>query len=347
MRASFVIFSVGLMQRCILLFSWLLLLAACAPAERVTHFEGRTMGTTWSVSLVASSALEEQQLQSDMQAILDKVNGLMSNWNPESEVSRFNAQPTGCLEVSPETAFVTSVAWELSRLTGGAFDSTLGPLIDLWGFGPAFTADQIPDSASIEEAMSFVGFEQVLLEDQWLCKSFDPISINLSATAKGYGVDLVADYLEAAGIANYLVEVGGELRLRGHNAEGGAWRVGIERPTESAATLVHSVLAVTDTAVATSGDYRNFFAADGVNYSHILDARTGRPLVQELASVTVLHPRAVWADGWATALLALGLEDGLAIANENNLAVLFIVRRADTFEEHSSSNWQAYQALSR
>ena len=299
------------------------------------------MGTTWSVKVISGAFTSADKLREGIQAQLDLVNHLMSNWDPESEVSQFNKSPAGCYDISSDTHKVVEVSLQLSELTDGLFDVTVSPLIELWGFGTAFTADQIPQPDEIADALARTSHDYLALtQNQW-CKSIDDLAVNLSATAKGYGVDKVAEYLQAEGLDSWLVEVGGELRASGHNAEGNAWRVGIEKPAEnSSQTLVQGVIEITDAAVATSGDYRNFFEKDGQIYSHVIDPRSGYPVPHVVASVTVIHETTLWADGWATAMLAMGPETGMAMANALDIKVFMVIRDGESFYQQQSAAWQ-------
>lgn len=319
---------------------YVLFLLGCSSGPDEYLFQGVTMGTSWSVKLVSEDAVNVDDIQDGIQSVLDEINSRMSNWNPESEVSLFNDQNAGCIAVSPETMDVVEVSQAISEITGGVFDATLGPLIELWGFGSEFQPDQIPSPELVRQSLMKTGYEKLYRSGSELCKRMDELFLNLSATAKGYGVDQVAEYLELQGFEQYLVEVGGELRGRGQNRTGEFWRVGIESPAESIVFgQIQEQVSLDGQALATSGDYRNYFMREGIRYSHIIDARTGYPVPQELASVTVRHDSAVWADGWATAILALGAEEGIRLAEQQDLAVYLILRADDGFEALSSSLW--------
>ncbi len=298
------------------------------------------MGTSWSVKLIADPTLDQTEVQKGIQEVLDEINARMSNWDPDSDVSVFNRSPAGCYEVSPLTIEVAKVSQELSRLTDGLFDATLGPLIQLWGFGSEFTADQMPAPRAIEEILSGVGYQKLHIRGNQLCKDTDELFVNLSATAKGYGVDKVAEYLQAMGYDRYLVEVGGEIRVLGLNYQDQAWRIGIEVPLDQVISgQVQQVVELENLALATSGDYRNYFVHEGVRYSHIIDPRTGYPVPQQVASVTVLQETTLWADGWATAMLALGAEKGMALAERMDIPAYFVLRNEQGFEVQTSSSW--------
>ena len=312
-------------------------LASCGteqPAE-LHEFSGLTMGTSWSVKINAETLpLPRQQLKPQFDAILNRVNREMSTYLPDSELSKINAADSaGRISVSPALMEVLQAARGISHLSQGAFDVTVGPLVNLWGFGPeqSFT---VPGEEQIDAILPLVGYENLELDPATsnLKKAHGSIYIDLSAIAKGYGVDEIADYLERLQLDNYLVEIGGEIRARGVNSEQVAWRIGIEQPV-AGQRGVRRVIRLDNTAMATSGDYRNFFERDGIRYSHTIDPRDGHPVSHGLASVTVLHSSAMLADAWATGLLVLGPDEGYATALENGLAAYFIVHHNEGFRE--------------
>ncbi|WP_425045206.1 FAD:protein FMN transferase [Primorskyibacter sp. S87] len=308
----------------------LLFLPGCLfdSEPEVVQLSGETMGTTYHITAIGED-LDEASLSVSVEETLAAVNAKMSNWDPNSEVSVFSAsESTEPQQVSAEFAAVISAANVVHEQSGGLFDVTLGPLIELWGFGPRKPEDPVPSDADIEAALAGVGQEKLLNLDAdagTLAKAEASVGINLSAIAKGYGIDAVASTLQTAGVENYMVEIGGDLVTRGENDKGEAWRIGIERP-DPAAQGVQLIVPVSDRGMATSGDYRNFFEQDGVRYSHIIDPTTGRPITHRTTSVTVLADDAMMADAWATAMLALGQKRGLEIAEANKLAVFFISR---------------------
>ena len=312
-------------------------LASCGteqPAE-LHEFFGLTMGTSWSVKINAETLpLPRQQLKSQFDAILNRVNREMSTYLPDSELSMINAADSaGRISVSPTLMEVLQAARGISHLSQGAFDVTVGPLVNLWGFGPeqSFT---VPGEEQIDAILPLVGYENLELDPatSTLKKAHGSIYIDLSAIAKGYGVDEIADYLERLQLDNYLVEIGGEIRARGVNHDDIPWQIGIEQPV-AGLRGVQRIIKLDNMAMATSGDYRNFFEQAGIRYSHTINPRDGRPVSYGLASVTVLHPSAMLADAWATGLLVLGPDEGYATALENGLAAYFIVHGEPGFEE--------------
>ncbi|SDD39883.1 FAD:protein FMN transferase [Ruegeria marina] len=307
-----------------------LLLSACLFDEEpvVVKLSGDTMGTTYHVTAIGPG-LDEAMLAAAVTETLTAVNGKMSNWDPNSEVSTFSAsKQTAPMPVSGDFVTVMTAANEVHEKSGGKFDVTLGPLIELWGFGPRKPEDPIPADDAIATALQGVGQTRRLTLDAGagtITKTRPETGINLSAIAKGFGVDAVARTLADLGAESYLVEIGGDLVTKGQNDKGEAWRIGIERPDQGAQS-VQLVVPVSDHGMATSGDYRNYFEHEGRRYSHILDPVTGRPVTHRTTSVTVIADTAMMADAWATAMLVLGLDEGLKIAEANELAVYFIER---------------------
>jgi len=303
----------------------------CASAPPPAEFTGDTMGTTYSVKLGTPELRAEARgaVQRAIEEQLDRVDRLMSTYRPDSELSRFNRQPANDpFPASPETIEVFRIAREVSQLSGGAFDVTVAPLVAAWGFGATDRAPAPPAEAELALLRSRVGFEQIEIDTaaRTLTKTRAGVTCDLSAIAKGYAVDQVADALRELGHGDFLVEVGGEVRARGRRPDGAFWRVAIETP-DSDPRGVFEVVSLGDIALATSGDYRNYYEVDGRRYSHTIDPRTGRPVEHALASVSVLYADAVHADALATALDVLGPEAGYALAKREGLAAYFIVRR--------------------
>jgi thiamine biosynthesis lipoprotein len=312
-----------------------LLASACGdPALRLVELSGTTMGTIYNVKLVGIPAeLEKKTLHARIDEKLIAINAQMSTYDRESELSRFNkSRSTDWVETSTDLAAVIREAQHVSELTAGAFDVTVAPLVDLWGFGPDDRQDRIPSPREIAAMAARIGYTHVRARGSppAIRKDLPNLHIDLSAIAKGYAVDQITELLESLGIANYLVEIGGELRGRGHNDTGSRWRIGIEQP-EFGSRDVHTVITINDVGVATSGDYRNYFEKDGVRYSHTINPRTGRPITHTLASVTVIGYSTAEADALATGLMVLGPEEGYRLAEREGIAACFIVRTADGF----------------
>ncbi len=301
------------------------------PVEHL--IDGPIMGTTYSVKLVGAFEAEELlAFEAGIEAALNEVNALMSTYDPESELSRFNAlDSTAAFQVSPPTAEVVRIAQTVSEQTGGAFDITVGPIVNAYGFGPE-ERTEAPTEEELAALYDRVGYEKLTLEEGTLRKAQPDLYVDLSAVAKGYAVDAVAAYLEQQGVNDYLVEVGGEMRARGLNGSGDVWRVGIEKPMAEGRAMQRAV-SLADAALATSGDYRNFYLVDGEPVSHTIDPRTGRPARHPLTAVSVVHEACAWADAYATALMVLGPEAGPAFAEQHDLAALFLVREGDELRE--------------
>nr|WP_315400526.1 FAD:protein FMN transferase [uncultured Duganella sp.] len=328
-----------------------------APAGgALRDFAGRSMGTSWSVRLVAAPGQALDHLQYGLQRQLDAVVAEMSHWEPDSDLGRFNRAAAGSWQALPPAFFdVLSFAMEVARDSGGAYDPCAGTLVNLWGFGPYGRFDQpeftAPSADEIAVARTQLGAAGVRLERDGR-KALQPggVQLDLSAVAKGYSVDRLAHHLKTQGIEHYLVEVGGELRGAGVKPDGQPWWVALEEvggaPADAdvgaeavAGAPAPLVLALHGLAVATSGDYRRYFELDGRRYSHTVDPRSGMPIANDLASVTVVHGQCMAADAWSTALTVLGVEQGLALAERQGLAARFVARGADgRFTEHMSTH---------
>lgn len=318
-------------------------------ARTETVLRGEAMGTAWTVK-IAGKALDEASSSDTLEAIVDALDGVnrsMSTYREDSDLSRFNRHPAGQAFDAPTPLLtVVDAALHISRLTDGAFDVTVGPLVDAWGFGPE-GRQKPPDEATLATLGARVGWEKLTREGDTLTKSLEDVRCDLSAIAKGFAVDQVTAALEALGHQDFLVEVGGEIAARGTNRRLKPWRLGIEVPATDARE-VFAVVALRDQAMATSGDYRNFYEIDGVRRSHTIDPRTGHPVRHGLASVTVVHPSCMTADGWATALMVLGETQGRALAEREGLAAHFIVREADdSFSAHQTTAFEATVVATR
>jgi len=316
-------------------------------ATKPLVFDGATMGTTYSVRIVGlPPGVSRDEVAAAIQEELDRVDRLMSTYKPDSELSRFNASRSpDWFPVSKETAQVVAEAIRVGRLSEGALDVTVGPLVDLWSFGPeARPQGVLPTENEIAQAKSSVGYHQLdaRLDPPALRKPSDRCRVDLSAVAKGFAVDQVARRLETMGVGRHMTEVGGEVRAAGLNAECQPWRIAIETP-DLVGRNVHRVVHLRDRAMATSGDYRNYFEKDGVRFCHIIDPRTGRPVDHRLASVTVLADTCMEADALATALFVLGPDKGLRLAAEDNLAVLMLIRADHGFEQRGSPSFPTQQ----
>lgn len=309
-----------------------LMLGSCGGEPDTIELRGQTMGTSYSVRIVAPAdapAVSLELLPQRVAARLEDLENVFSTYRPDSEVSRFNVHPgQEWFGISPEFLDVLEQAVTMSELTGGAFDATIGPLVELWGFGAGDAPGRIPDSEVLDRLLSDAGFEYLRLRESppAVRRTRPGVQLDLSAIAKGYAVDRIWELLSEAGLAAYLVDVGGEVRTRGRRADGRNWSIGVENPE---GTGVAEAVPLRDAAIATSGDYRNFFEYEGRRYSHVLDPRTGWPVSHELTAVSVISSTTVMADALATALLVLGPETGLELAEHEQIAARLVVRSTD------------------
>ncbi|MCY3969130.1 MAG: FAD:protein FMN transferase [Acidobacteria bacterium] len=327
------------------------LMIGCGQASEEVVLQGPTMGTYYRVRAIADSG-DRETIRALVQQRLDAVDRRMSTYRDDSEISRFNRLAAEeSIVVSEETWQVLELAWRVREESGGAFDPTIGPLVDAWGFGaPGREAEPAPVADDrLAELRKAIGAIELTSGDRRVLKLQDEAALDLSAIAKGWATDRVSEALTEAGYASHLVEVGGEVRTSGHSPANDPWRIAIERPpvrvpepgpsapaaaTEDATQPgLQKVLPFTDGSLATSGDYRNYWERDGVRYSHTIDPRTGRPVEHALASTSVFHTSCAVADAYATALMVLGPEDGLEWADENDIAALLLVYREDSLEE--------------
>lgn len=311
-------------------FALLFALAACSPGHMpVQRVDSASMGTTWSAQLVAPEA-RVPELRGLIVEELDEVVAQMSTWEPSSALSRFNAAPAGTWhELPPGLAEVIAHALALARETGGAYDPTVGPLVELWGFGAGAARDTPPPASEIADARARVGFAKIELDAQ---RALQPggVAMDVSSLGPGHALDRIAARLRAAGVESFLIELGGETLAAGRKPDGSDWRIAIE-PAESidGEPRYDLVVVLRDAAAGSSGDYRVGFEHEGRRYSHTLDPRTGEPVQHALAGVTVIAPRAMHADALAAALMVLGPDDGMAFATRRDVAAVFTLREDD------------------
>ena len=336
-------------------------------SSRIVEANGPTMGTSWSVKYVASEQSEVEVLEAITEA-LAAVNQSMSTYIADSELMTLNKADIGeTFEASPELFRLVEQAQNLSEMSHGAYDVTVGALVNLWGFGsgksyagqlpdsisedsaPAFTewmnkgrADRVPDEKAIAQALAETGYQTLILDskNRTITKT-KPVFIDLSSIAKGYGVDAAAQAMEQLGITSYMMEIGGEIRLRGVKPDGDTWKVAVREPVLE--NRIHTIVSLDNRAIATSGDYLNYYEVDGVHFSHLINARTGYPEQHRLASVAVIDDDTGLADAYATMFMILGEEKGIAVAELHGIDAYFIYYTDDGFASRSTGNFDAYR----
>ncbi|WP_394204724.1 FAD:protein FMN transferase [Shewanella waksmanii] len=318
-------------------------ISACGQQPKLISLSGETMGTTYHIKMVPGERVPNQQLlQAEIDLALEQINNQMSTYRNNSELSKFNQlRLNETVTVSADTALVIQEGIDLYHKTDGALDITLGPLVNLWGFGPDKRPTSIPSQTLIDTTKAKTGIEHLHLDGLKLRKAIPDLYVDLSSIAKGFGVDKVAQILSRYQPKGYLVEIGGELSLYGVKADDTPWRVAIEQPDVDE-RQVQLVIEPGNVAMATSGDYRNYYEEEGRRFSHLIDPRDGYPIDHHLASVTVLHPQSMVADGYATALMVLGVEKSLQLAKEEQLAIMLIEKQADGFKVHYSDAFKPY-----
>lgn len=326
--------------------SLLLLSALTSGCQSRTEqqIEGSIQGTTYHIKVV----LDKQQsnipdLKTQVESLFEEIDKKLSNWREDSEISLFNRDHSrNWVTLSPEIVRLIAISRDIHDKTGGCYDLTVKPIFDLWGFSKH--QNRIPEASEIDQALTHVGMNKLELNPaQNQIRKLDPeVQVDLSSIAQGYTVDKIAELMDRLGIASYLVEIGGEMMVKGVKADGSPWRVAIEKPTPFTRE-VERVLDVHEergTAIMTAGTYRNFFEEAGKSYSHIFNPKTGRPVTHNLLSVTLLDQSPTMADAWDTALLCLGETEGSKLAESENLKALFIYKNGDQLQEQMTSAFQ-------
>ena len=319
----------------------LLLAVFMMDRQNSISLRGKTMGTTWLVKVVSENSLNKTQLQKMIDDTLERANDIASTYRDNSEISQFNTNPTtDWVAVEPFLVANVAVARDVWTLSEGRYDITIAPLIDLWGFDAKGRVEKMPDVFALADVREKIGMEKLDFRTNppALRKKDPQISINLSSIAKGAAIDVIVDNLESQGIVNYLVEIGGEIRAKGVNDKGTLWTVGIEVPDALRGSIQRAV-TLDNMALATSGDYRNYYEENGRRYSHIIDPIRGVPVSHKLASVSVFAHTTIQADALATMLFVLGEDKGLTVANDNGITALFVVRDGNAFKELASENY--------
>lgn len=316
--------------------------AGCSQEPSGVHLTGQTMGTTYNVKIANVKDIDFQKLQDEIDQLLFEVNKQMSTYDPSSELSLFNQwQSTEPFLLSDATLTVMTEAKRLGKLSQGVLDVTVGPLVNLWGFGPSARPEKIPTPDLIHSTKQRIGLDKLSLHPDSASKLHPELYVDLSTIAKGYAVDLIADLLLSKKLPNFLVEIGGEMRISGVKAESKPWLIAIEKPV-SKERAVQKIVEIGDNAIASSGDYRNYFEENGVRYSHLINPRTGYPIKHNLVAVTVIHASSMTADGLATALNVMGNDLAISFAEEQDLAVLLITSENGEFKEYTSAKFASY-----
>lgn len=318
-------------------------LASCSDAPDKIMFSGKTMGTTYSVTLYSKDPRHnKEEIQRKVDIVLERVNAQMSTYDPESELSRFNQfEGTEPVVISRDLERVVTRALEIAEQTDGALDVTVGPLVNLWGFGPQARPEQEPSREQLEEIRRKVGYKKLRVENHQLIKDEPDMYVDLSTIAKGYGVDRVGHLLNQLRIKQYLVEIGGEVLSKGGKPDEASWKLAIEKPV-STERAVQRVVEFKDGALATAGDYRNYYEEDGRRYSHIIDPKTEFPIQHNLVSTSVYAEDTMSADAYATALMVMGTDKAKSFSKKHNMAVMLIYKTDEGFEEYIS---QAFEPL--
>lgn len=320
-------------------------LVTCKKDAEIVTLSGKTMGTTYHVKYLDDGSLDAnpEKTHEAIEAILKDVNAKMSTYKKDSELSLFN-QSTAVntpVEISADFAKVLAEAIRLNQFTEGALDVTVGPVVNLWGFGPEKRPERQPTPEQLAERQAWVGIDKITLDMSGkaptLSKAIPQVYIDLSSIAKGFGVDQVAEKLEQLKAQHYMVEIGGEIRTKGLNAEGKPWQIAIEKPNANGERAVENVIGLSNMSLATSGNYRIYFEENGKRFAHEIDPKTGYPIQHRLASITVLAPTSMTADGLSTGLFVLGEDKALELAEQHNLPVYLIIKTDNGFETKASS----------
>lgn len=324
-----------------------LALAGCVaqPAQRETLLSGETMGSAWTIKLAGALPVSAEALRAGAQARFDAVNLALSTYRADSALSRFNTDDSGeWVDLDAELGEVLAYALSLAEASGGAYDVTVGPLVNLWGFGPDPSTHQVPPAAAIDAARARVGWRGVELDlAHHRARKRPGMRVDLSSLGKGRGVDRVAEYLDGQGITNYLIDLSGKLRARGRNARGESWRIAVERPAADASSaapaIEPAVVSLHDESIATAGDYRRFFESGGRHYSHIIDPRTGYPVDHTTVSATAMATGCMEADALATVMMVMPPSEALALAERLHLRALLIRHAGGNYEVLRSATW--------
>ncbi len=316
-------------------------LSGCeSNAERIEVLSGPTMGSTYTIKYVYNATTPAADAVGvEVQSILDEVDRQMSTYRLDSDIARFNQSPVDtCMPMPQPVLDLVQYGDQLSRLSDGAFDLTLGPLLDLWGFGPQARGKKVPSAAEIAQAQAQIGYQHIRVVDGQLCKDAD-VKVEFNSIAAGYTVDRMSERFAELNIDSYMIEITGELIAKGLKPDGSPWRIALEQPLGDGQRVIQRVLEIDNYGINTSGDYRNYFEEDGVRFSHTIDPQVGAPISHRLASVTVIDRSTLHADGLGTLLLVLGPTRGLDFAEEHKIAAFFVMRDGEGFATQVSSEF--------
>ncbi|MCL9802603.1 FAD:protein FMN transferase [Pseudomonas sp. AKS31] len=305
------------------------ILSGCGNGDSMENFAGPTMGSTYSIKYVRHAGLaDSMQVRREVEDILGELDRQLSTYRQDSDIERFNALPANSCQTMPAPVLeLVRTGEQLSVQSEGSYDLTVEPLMNLWGFGPQGREEKVPDAMALADVMQRVGHQHLHINGDQLCKDA-AVEVDFNSIAAGYAVDTIAARLDAMGIHDYLAEATGELKAKGKKLDGSPWRIALEEPRDDQ-QVAERIINVDGYGVSTSGDYRNYFLQNGRRYSHTFDARTGAPVLHDLASVTVIHPSALMADGLSTLLLILGAERAWDYAEKHDIGAFFVIR-ADT-----------------
>ncbi|WP_339522122.1 FAD:protein FMN transferase [Pseudomonas sp. EA_35y_Pfl2_R111] len=328
--------------RPVIAVSLLTALTGCWFSERVEEFGGPTMGSTYTVKYVRSKDSPSLELlKRETDAILAEIDVQMSTYRDDSAIEQFNQTPAGTCQAMPAGVLeLVEAGRALHKQSAGAFDLTLEPLLNLWGFGPKARAERVPTPEQLAVARERIGMQHLRREGEQLCKDVD-VQVDFNSIAAGYAVDKIVQRFNELGVTSYMVEVTGELKAAGKKPDGQPWRIGLEAPQDGQ-RVAQRVLTVDGYGISTSGDYRNYFEEEGQRYSHTLDPLTGAPIIHKLAAVTVVDKSTLRADGLSTVLMVMGTEPGLAFAERMGIAAFFVTREGDAFVTQTT---QAFEQL--
>ncbi|MEC4750566.1 FAD:protein FMN transferase [Methylomicrobium sp. Wu6] len=324
-------------------------LAGCTKSPALQQLKGFAQGTSYHISYWSASPIDAQAVKKAVDNEFATIDKLLSNYRPDSVIEVFNRSAnTGSQEVGPEIVQLARIASAVHQASQGCYDLTIKPLFTLWGFNGE--RPSVPNDKAIADTLKQIGMAKLTpVDDTHLSKKQAELQVDLSSIAQGYSVESISRVLEKHGVNDYMVEIGGELKTRGHKPDHSSWRIAIEKPLPGEHQL-HKILSMPQDAtlaIMTSGTYRHYFDANGQRYGHILDARTGRPVTHDLVSVTVAHADPVIADAWSTALLCLGQEQGIKTANAEHLAALFIRLQNNQLLESQTDSFTTLNILTQ